>query len=72
MANQLYEAIEAKGYLSPNQYGFRRGGSSEQAASALTRYIAEANEDGQFCAVVFCDITKPFDTVDHEKLLNKI
>ena len=72
LADQLYAAVEQRGILSPNQYGFRRGRSCEQAAERLVSYVTEATDRGSYCAALFFDISKAFDSISHERLLMKL
>ena len=60
--------------LSPNQFGFTKGKSTQDAIIMLTERIYECfNEtDGSFCLNVFVDFKKCFDTIDHVILLRKL
>ena len=58
--------------LNENQYGFRRSRDTQQATLKLLSAIISSIEDKQYCACVFLDFRKAFDTVDHELLLHKL
>ena len=60
--------------FSPNQFGFTKGKSTQDAIILLTDKIYECFNDGEgtFCINVFIDFKKAFDTIDHEILLGKL
>ena len=58
--------------LTDNQYGFRTGMSTETALLAFTKYVLDAFDNEEFIISVFLDLSKAFDTVDHEILLYKL
>ncbi|XP_018493994.1 uncharacterized protein LOC108863844, partial [Galendromus occidentalis] len=72
MAEQIVTFLEENDLLSSNQHGFRRGRSCEQAALILSDYIADATDRGLHCVAIFCDISKAFDSINHERLLIKL
>jgi len=58
--------------LSKAQYGFRTNMSTDNAIYQLTNNILEALDSKQLVRGIFCDLSKAFDCVDHETLLNKL
>jgi hypothetical protein len=54
------------------QHGFRRKGSTETAIFDLTNNIMKALNDSKQIGGIFCDLTKVFDSVNHEILLTKL
>lgn len=58
--------------LSENQYGFREKKSTEDAILKLTSYIYEAVDKSKPSMCIFVDLSKAFDTVNHEILLKKL
>lgn len=59
-------------FLSDNQYGFREKMSTEYALLNFLNNIYDGLNKGKHCAALYIDITKAFDTVDHNILLNKM
>ena len=58
--------------LSEHQYGFRSGLSTSLAIYDIYENFLQNTENGLTTCVVFCDLSKAFDTLDHEMLLWKL
>ena len=60
--------------FSPNQFGFTKGRSTQDAIILITERIYECFDrgDGSFCINVFIDFKKCFDTLNHEILIGKL
>ena len=70
--NRLMVFIEKHSILHPNQYGFRKNYSTYMAAVNLSDLIA-SGLDNKLCTVgIFIDLSKAFDTIDHNILLRKL
>ena len=54
------------------QSGFRPGHSTETAILLVLSKIIQAVDSGDFAALVLLDLSAAFDTVDHEKLLQRL
>lgn len=69
---RLLNYLEKFKILSPSQFGFRKGISTEGAVSALSSLVSEQLDSGNKCLAVFLDLKKAFDTVSHPILVHKL
>ena len=69
---QLTTYLESNNLLSPCQYGFRRGRSTEMALLTMTEQILHGMENHKFSLLCLLDLSKAFDSVPHRKLLDKL
>ena len=58
--------------FSEHSYGFRPGRSAHQAIEAMRRMSLEKGHGGRRCHVVDCDLETFFDTVNHQKMMNRL
>ena len=79
--NQIFERLLSKRYLSffqkfdiitKKQFGFLKKHCTEHAILDLKEYIMSKLDNKEVMAVLFLDLQKAFDTVDHDILLQKL
>lgn len=69
---QLTNFFEKHNLLSENQFGFRAGKSTTDAVASLVDAIVGSVEDREYALGIFLDLSKAFDCVDHNFLLQTI
>ena len=69
---QLTQYVQCNNLLNCQQFGFRQNSSTTFLMLDFSDKIYNSKEKGQTPAVIFLDIKKAFDTVDHEILLQKL
>ena len=70
--NRVVKFINKNDVLFKSQYGFRSKHSCEQAVQELLAKILHSQEDGHKTASIFMDLSKAFDTLNHDLLLKKM
>ena len=71
-ANQLTAFLEENNLISNTQHGFRSKLSTETALLKITNEIYNNIDNNQINLLTLCDLSKAFDSVSHEILLNKL
>ena len=72
IANQLSTHFESNHLFSNSQYGFRAAHSTEYAALELVDKIITIMDNNNIPISIFIDMSKAFDTIDHNILLAKL
>ena len=70
--DQLYEYLDSNMHLFKDQYGFRNLHSVVSCLLNCTNDWYVNIDRGKFTAMIFIDLKKAFDTVDHQILLNRM
>ena len=69
---RVYSFLEKNNILYGSQFGFRKGLSTEMALLEFLNKIVDAFEKDSFVMGIFIDLSKAFDTINHEILLTKL
>ena len=69
---QLRQFFESNGIFSSSQFGFRKFLSCEIALNSILDRWGIALDDRKYVIAIFLDLSKAFDTIDHELLLLKL
>jgi Reverse transcriptase (RNA-dependent DNA polymerase)/Endonuclease-reverse transcriptase len=72
MLNKLQEHLKSNSIMSEDQHGYRKGFSTTSATFQMINKVANAIDSKLQAGVILCDLSKAFDTVDHEILLEKL
>ncbi len=69
---RLYDYLIKNKILNKSQYGFRNQHSTTDAITELVSHILHNFDQRKFTLSVFLDLSKAFDTIDHNTLLKKL
>ena len=69
---RLVQFLDASSILNQQQFGFRRGMSTEMAILKLVENVYEVLNNKQVALDVFIDFRRAFDTVQHTTLFRKL
>ena len=72
MYNRIYDHMISNNLFYRKQFGFQKNSSTEHAILELVNQITKSFEKNNFMLGVFIDLSKAFDTVNHEILLAKL
>ena len=72
MYNRLLSFLNNHNIPSDNQYGFRKHHSTPYTLACLCDKISSAIEKKECTVGIFINLSKAFDTVDHNILISKL
>ena len=70
--NKVIDFISENNVPHDQQYGFRKGRSTQQAIITLVDNNNKSQDIGDIVMALFIDLEKAFDTIDHRILLQKL
>ena len=72
MYTHLISFIDKEDILYKFQFGFRKSHSTNHAITYLVEKVNQALDSGKVLLGIFLGLKKPFDTVDHKFLVDKL
>ena len=69
---RLYSFLSSQNLLLDNQYGFRKSHSTSHAINHSITHITNEIAKNKHVLGIFIDLSKAFDTIDHDKLVYKL
>jgi uncharacterized protein YutD len=72
MYSRLNQHLSINNIPGTEQYGFRKDRSTEHAAYSLINGILQAWKNKLLVVGIFCELTKAFDYVNHDMLIEKL
>ena len=70
--NRVFDFLVRYEIIFESQFGFRSGHNTTHATLDFVKNIEEALDKNEIAIGVFCDLSKAFDTLDHNVLLMKL
>ena len=70
--NQLMSNLSIEDILTPKQYGFRPASTTTDCLVDVIEEIPATLDKGDYAVSLFLDLSKAFDTVNHQFLLNTL
>ena len=70
--NRMYDFLDKKSLLYRNQFGFRSKRSTTHALVEIVERIRNGQDANETACCIFLDLSKAFDTLNHQILLDKL
>ena len=70
--NRLIDHLNTNNLIHPQQFGFRRNLSTENAIFNLTHDVSKALNNKLSVGGIFFDLEKAFDSISHSTLISKL
>ena len=70
--SRIYSYLERFKLLNEHQFGFRKNSSTIHAITSIYDNLLKNIENGMYNCSIFLDLSKAFDTVNHERLIWKL
>lgn len=68
----MLDFLEKNSFFSKNQFGFRKGLSTEHSLFEVDNFVRKNIDDNLKVMAIFLDVHKAFDSVNQEILLRKL
>ena len=72
ISNRINDYLEKYHLISDKQFGFRQNSSTSHAISNIYEKLTQNFDKGMYSCCIFLDLTKAFDTVNHDVSLYKM
>ena len=69
---RIFSFAQSQNIINPNQFGFRQSHSTSHAVNHSVKIIDDALRKKKHVLGIFIDLSKAFDTIDHDTLLVKL
>ena len=72
LKRRITDYFETNNLFTSSQFGFRAGMGTREAVLSFVEDVLQCFENGDYLSATFCDLSKAFDCVQHELLLDKL